>query len=307
MNRNEEQRQQDLVESLLHSLYENDKNETLSLVSAGMQRIDETSPVDLPPPRSASPSHARHRHWWTIATVAAILTSVLIGLQWFESPRSATAAVTRSLEQAIQDIGRHYRVSLEIRMPDQSLQNYDADLYVKGGKRFAIRVFGPVQQARPFWLGANPDRSWVVPPVGPILEGEQRHLNQWAAKREDIATPYLHISTALELMRDNYELKSLPREDLKLHQQTVNCDHVSGTLKGNSNQQNPHQFELWADAKTGVALKVVAYWNLADDEFGRQSVMIQFQNEESLDDNFFTPQAHGGTSRSRIKFSEESQ
>lgn len=303
MNNNEDQRKQDLVDSLLRSLYETDEERSKSLVSGGMERIEKESTV-----RSidtGSRLRSSLQRWLSVAAGVAVLVLIVLSLPLLDSTRNATAAVMRSFEQAVRDIGRHYKVKLNVRFPDQSEQSYSADLYVKGGRRFAIQVFGPIQQARPFWLGTNAEKSWVVPPVGPVLEGTRRNLNQWAENREELATPYLHIATALELMRDQYELTSLPDEALEVNGRKVQCKRVNGRLKGKSSRQVPDQFELWADSETGVAMRIVASWNLEEGGFGRQSILIQFQAEENLANEFFTPQAHGGEARNKINFSKE--
>ena len=148
MTRNEDQRKHDLVESLLHSLYETDKEQSRSLVSAGMNCLDECLPsvpdASTPDAGSRKFQPARSFLRWPafgLATAAVLLIAATIALM--DTSSSAIAAVTTSLEQALQNIGRHYSVTVMHRLSDKEVQARNADLYVKGGDQFALSCTPP--------------------------------------------------------------------------------------------------------------------------------------------------------------------
>jgi hypothetical protein len=233
------------------------------------------------------------------------MVCIVISIPMLDSTRTAMAAVTQSLNQALQDIGRHYVVHSQWRLPNQGSETYKVDLFVKGGEQFALKIPGPIQPLNSIWVGSNQDQSWVVPPIGPVLEGNRRNLSKWFDKREDVATPYLHVTTALEMMGEVYELKTLPDEDVKAEGETIGCHRVTGILKGKSSKEKPDQIDLWVNAESGVAMKLIATWNLAKGQSGRESVTILLQEDVDLSDEFFTPETHGGLGRNRIDFSSE--
>ena len=303
MPQEQNQHKQDLVDSLLQSLYETDKEQSRALVSSGMERLEqiEHGPAEKPVSRSS----IRARRWLAIGLATAAMVCIVISIPMLDSSRSAMAAVTQSLNQALQDIGRHYVVHSQWRLPNQGSETYKVDLFVKGGEQFALKIPGPIQPLNSIWVGSNRDQSWVVPPIGPVLEGNRRNLSDWFDRRADVSTPYLHITTALELMSELYELKSLPDEAVEANGKTVWCHRVTGSLKGESSNETPDHIELWVNAESGVAMKLVATWDLAKGQSGRESLTILLQEDVDLSDEFFTPETHGGLGRNRIDFSSE--
>jgi hypothetical protein len=207
------------------------------------------------------------------------------------------AALNRSIEQARMDVGRHYSVKMKTRVGEAGTIDKEVDLFVKGGDRFAIRTHLKV------WLGSNREKSWIVPPVGPVIEGDSRRLHSWVEEQDEISTPYLHISTVLEQLRDAHELSKVSNVSLDILGQPVACQYIVGILKEKQTTKAPNRIELWADAQTGAALKVIATWNVNSQGFGRESVTIDLQEETELQDEFFSPNAHGGLNRARIDFS----
>ncbi len=303
MNDDQDQHRQDLVDSLLQSMYETDKEQSRSLVSAGMELLDECN-IDLGP--EPQPKTIRlFSRWLTLGLAVAAMLVIAVALPMFDNSNSAMAAVKLSLEQAFHDVGRHYSAKAVWRLPELGHTVGEADLYVKGGDKFAVRFGGPLQEVAYFWIGSNETHSWVVPPVGPVLEGDRRHLTSWFDERDDVSTPYLHITTALEKLSNLYELQILPDDDLEMNGKSHRCQRVNGTLARESTFSSPDRIDLWVDADSGVALKIVASWDLAEDQFGRESATIMLQEEKELSDDFFTSEVHGGEGRHRISFATE--
>ena len=291
------------VDSLLDALYENDRERAQDLVTAGLDRIDGENTT-----RPYSEKLVRHpvawqmKRWLVIGLSSAAALMLLVFFLQINTPNQAMAAVNRSIEQALaNDIGRYYVVTSVIQVDEDKTMARNSALYVKGGERFALRTDGPLK-VRSIWLGGDRGNAWVVPPVGPVITGDTDNLGAWVARRKEITSPYLHITTILERMRDSYELKAQPNETLLIGARSVECQHIVGDLKGARSGQGPDRISLWVSAKTGVAQKVMAKWVLADGELGRKSVLIEFKSDMNLADDFFTPEKHGGSNRPRIRF-----
>ena len=294
----------DFVDSLLHSLYETDKDKARSLVDNGMQRLEDGEVASSGPARSRRYSA---RPSWLIGLATAAVVLIAVAIPMTNGSRTATAAVMLSLDQALRDVGRHYRVNAVWQnAPEKNLRR-SADLYVKGGDQFAIKVEGPGTMGTTIWLGSNAETSWVIPPIGPVLEGNQRSLTQWYREKADIGTPYLHVASALENMRDLYRLESLPNDEVSLGDRVIACNHVAADLKGESSLRRPDRIELWADVETGVAIKLVATWQLDEDEVGRKEATVVLVDDVELSDSFFTVEGQGAGQRRRINFASEKQ
>ena len=272
-----------------------------SLVDQGIHHIGEDSNPQLPTSPAPVGLQLPHWQWIVLATAATVLIAVMLPV--FDTSRSAMAAVNRSLQQALNDVGRRYELKTRIRIaPDNVIVN-EADLYVKGGNRFAIRVIGPLK-ARPLnlWIGNSFDRAWVVPPIGPVLLGNRRSLADWVSQRNDIATPYLHISSIIERMQNEVELEVLPDTQLQLVGHDFECQHIVATMPNTTHPQAPSRIELWSEKSTGIAIKLIVDWKIGENQLGRERLSVVFAEKISLEDSFFTPAEHGGRERSKIDF-----
>ena len=240
------------------------------------------------------------RQWpWIVLVVAAMLMmGIFIPLSG--SGNSLQAAIERTIEQATQDVGRHYQLTT-VRFGGRLTRQ--ADLYVKGASRFTIKAPGPLNQ--PIWIGSVDNQAWALLPIGPILESNTDEMVTWIARSRQIETPFLHLSTILQRMRNAYDLEGLPDVTVETKAGRVRCQHIVARLKSGQQTDIPQQIELWTDRKSGVAMKLIARWDQVNDRRRRDSVTIEFQEETYLEDDFFTPEAHGGQSRKRIRLNSE--
>lgn len=316
-----EQQDEQLVDALLEALFENQRGQAQSLVDRGLQRLEQESPT----PSSNASTHDQHptlkrrgRPWQfaslaSFASLAAVAVLLLaIFLPFLDSSGNAMAAVARSLERAMEDVGRHYSVSTRLRLAQQTI-DAQAELFVKGGNRCVYRSDSPMD-ALPVWLGNDRGQTWVVPPIGPVLYGDADSLDEWAEEKQEIATPYLHVSSFLQRMQESYTLQKLPNVPLETTLGIVDCQHIVGELSIPATPSQaerkrgslPRRLELWAHQETGIAMKVIAAWDMDGKLGGRESVTIEYLEEVELADEFFTPNAHGGKNRPRLGF-ERSQ
>ena len=297
------------MDALLDALFGNSKRRSESLVSGGLMRLRDTA-TDSDDSYEMSDRRrngfkARSRILiWGFAVAA--LTLIAVTVRVFDTSQTAIAAVDASIAQSLREIGRSYAVTTRFRLTEIKTVERNADLFVKGGNRFAIRGES-LLVARPVWFGSDRGKAWVVPPRGAVLEGDTENLMHWVIGQKDIATPYLHLSTMLKRLRDFYALKSLPDQWVKIGNENVRCRHILGKLESEGSVHHPDVIELWSETESGFAVRLIARWHLSKWEVGRESLQIQFQEPVELHDYFFTPDAHGGKNRPRIDFRSESK
>lgn len=298
----------DLIDSLLLSMHQSSVDKAQSLVTVGLASLDDdSSRSDSPRLETGtfSTKSTRSPRWLarpaTIGLAACALILFMTSLTLFDQSSTAVGAVRKSLDQALVDVGRQYSVVSNVRLKDNETITIRSDLHVRGGDQFAWRV--KTGAAKDFCFGSDRGQAWVVPPVGPVIEGGSQSLVDWAAGRNDLSGPYLHVSAILQRMSDEYALQfSIDRSAPAVPSHLSDCQHVIGYRKDPHNYLAPDEVELWADEESGVAKRIVKRWKVAADSAGWLSVTTELVKELTLSDDFFTADAHGGANRARIHF-----
>ncbi|QDT36892.1 hypothetical protein [Stratiformator vulcanicus] len=279
------------VESLLLSATQTEDHEDrIRRVMASIEVATKT--------RSAGRNlHSTRRllRWSSLAATAAILLLVLTVFQ-NGSPNVAVAAVERSLAVAVERITRSYSVRVEYQLAGGASLVKTNSLYVQGPDRFVLRHPTAVNGTEMnVWLGRNEDESWVLPPIGPVLKGDGQMVHQWIDRRNDIATSYLHVATILERMGSRgFSLESLPDESLtRIDGQVEHCQFIRATRESNTDLDLPAEIELWASRETGMAMRLIAHWQVREGETGRVLVELSFlRDEPHLANSWFAAEAH---------------
>ncbi|QDU59118.1 hypothetical protein [Aeoliella mucimassa] len=291
------------VEALLSQALRPDTAGRERRIAQAMDSINRPEPT----PRPHRASSASHWRWARLAMAATVLLA--LGLLWplLDTSRSAHATVLRSLEVATARGPRHYRVVTIARRPVVGDVTVHWDLYVDGANRFAIRRPSPIAM-REVWFGSNGDESWVVPPIGPVMRGDQRMLGRWLAARDPNESQVLHLSTVLEWMARDFDLESLDNErllDLTSDDQStkVECRHVRG-IRRLQDTRAPKQIDVWADTTTGIARRVVIDWQLEEGQrdeaqFGRMKMTLDLLDEHELAEDWFDAAGHTNARRAR--------
>ncbi len=89
--------------------------------------------------------------------------------------------------------------------------------------------------------------------------GGEEIVGRWL-KNQELPSPYLHLSTILERMGQQYALTMFSNVALAGPKgQTVECTHVRGDIR-QVRIGLPRTIELWADTQTGVAQKLILHW-----------------------------------------------
>jgi hypothetical protein len=279
-----------LVESLLRQTLRPDPAERERRIEGVMAAIE---PADVARETSV------YRRWgrgnWVRYTVAAGLV-IALGVWWQDSSpgQRAYATVQRSLEAAASAGARRYAVVSEVRRPFQGNITVRGDLYVDGAKRFAVRHPARLP-LRDVWIGGNEREHWIVPPVGPVMIGDEQMLRSWMSRRDDADTPFLHVTTLLERLATHYDLEMLPGESIADQAGGVvdiECQRVRGRLRADGDSRGPQQVDLWASRVTGDARRVVLDWELTPEQFGRSLMTIELVEHPQLPADWFEPSAH---------------
>lgn len=286
-----------MLDSLLRQALRPEPEARDARIQQVLQRLDERNAV---PPKDDSQSVVqirsathRGRRWLSLAVAVSLVLAV--GLWWQSSNRSrrAYATVQESLQQATEADAREYRVTVVVQRPVAGWDEIVDNLYVDGKERFALR-HQPILPLGEVWIGGNEREKWIAPTRGPILVGDLKMVRSWMAEQEAPPAPYLHITTILQRMSDDYSLELLPDEDVAASEQpntTVRCRRVRGTLR-DTTLSRPRIIDLWADRESGIARRLVLDWQLQPGQLGRSRVTVELVGHRDLPPDWFEHSAH---------------
>ena len=292
------------IESLLVSASRSEDHskrvaQAMSQIEPSESRQDYVSPTVR-----ADERRSRSLIWPTFGIAVAVSFALMLILPGRNT--SALASIQRSLDVAAEDSPRRYRLQIGYRPEVGDAFRIDSELYVQGKERFALRHPGVIPGTS-VWLGQNGEQAWVVPAIGPVLQGDPTILRQFLQSREELDTPFLHVTTMLKRMTTKgYSLKTLTDEQVLVPSGTTfPCRHIEAELASGDDPQLPYSIELWACRDTGIAVRVVARWHLSDGEIGRESVVLTFEQEErNLTADWFRAEGHYERQRTVIDSSQ---
>ncbi len=205
--------------------------------------------------------------------------------------QSAMAAVQRSIDVTAEKTTRKYRMQIERREQGTTIRT-SADLYVRGNDCFALRHPSPLP-GESVWMGRHDGESWIVTAMGPVLKGD--HTLHRRVTRDELDVPSLDLSTLLtRMMSSGYQLETLSDEEIAGPDGRVfECQHIRAERKTADQPDLPAAIELWASRESGIAVKLIVRWALADGDTGKELVVMSFQGDEpELSDAWFTAEGH---------------
>ncbi|OYP36066.1 hypothetical protein [Rhodopirellula sp. MGV] len=297
------------VESLLMAAYNDDRTADEQRISNLMSTIsgegDGGSAV-------SSDQQSRRSHHKMIRL--AIAAGLLIAGGFFMTSLLRTDQANAAIQRAINATPptREYLVQMVNRWPVVGLQQVNARLYFDDHNRFCLHHPGLLPGGE-IWIGGDRRSRWIVPPIGPIVTGNEnliasalnaRKLFSHDLDPEDLdsqglGSPMLHLQTALQKLCRNYDLEMLSPQriaDPKHDNQTILCDHVVGrnpSATGNS----PIQIDLWANRKSGVAERIEIRWREKDSTWLPLRWDIQLVGHPELPSDWFSHVGHSDADR----------
>lgn len=281
------------IDSLLvTATKQQDHSQRIAEAMSQIESADESLP-DGSTQQQARRFLARFVGWPTFGIAATVLLAVLLTFR-AGGNQTAMAAIQRSLDVAAQRLTRKYSLDVTYRSLLGKPGKVAAELYVQGNDRLAIRHPGLLPRSN-FWLGRDGDQSWVVPAFGPVIKGDVSVLERYLRSHEQLDTPYLHVSTMLHQMKTKgFRLKMLADEEISMDDgRSFICRHIQATASKSQDPELPKAIELWTSRETGMAVRLIARWDLAEGQAGRESVVMTFQqNEPDLSNAWFTAEGH---------------
>lgn len=242
----------------------------------------------------------RAYRWFAWCAAASVVFGLFVLYQATGTNRAAWAAVERSLAAASTDSPRKYSVTIETHGPPLGRRDISCDLWVQGNDRFVLRHPALIPGTS-LWLGQEGELTWVAPAIGPVRVGSQTGLGKWLASRQEVATPYLQITTILDRMGQGYRLESLPHETISSglsDPSEMVCQHIRGRLKPRLQGRDlPDTIDLWAEAEGGLAVRLVLSWNQPAGALGRKRIELGLSEVGTISKDWFDYRRHAGNRR----------
>jgi hypothetical protein len=291
-----------MLDSLLRQALRAEPEARDARVQGVLQRLDEQTADPTEDHRQTVGRVRRKRstvpRWISLAAAASLVLALGVWWQVSSPSRRAYATVQETLQRAEETGARQYSVTAVVKRPVVGKKEIAAELYVDGANRFVLRhptilLLGEV------WIGGNERENWIAPTRGPILVGDEKMLQQWMADKKDLSTPFLHVTTILQRMSNDYDLEMLADEGLAAAGQpdtTVRCRRVRGVLR-DATRRLPRTIDLWADRDTGIARRLILDWELQPGQLGRSKVTFELLGSKELPPDWFEHSTHHGEGR----------
>ena len=224
---------------------------------------------------------------WPLFSTAAVLL-LAAGIYWNSgSHPTARAAVLRASVDAARLADREYHALADLQNPSGSITRTESTLWVRGGEKFVLEhpwMGGHVT------IGNNGHRAWFVPLLGLPSQDDDPQQSVWWAHKAGWALPDLTVRGLIESLVDDFDLQLLPNEALPAHPGIV-CQHIRGIRR--SPEVNRFQvIELWAHPQTGVAQRIVLYWDRPADLAGPERIQVDLVAERPQSDVWYEPESH---------------
>lgn len=245
----------------------------------------------------------RSRRWIaSVLAAAALLAAVLVLRIPFVPPPTAMAAVETSLKEARSSPDRLYRIEAVIQPPVGSeLRKVNARLWVRGETHYVLQHDGLLGGLA---LGSNGREHWLVPPIGPVIVGNDPGVVQSRLLNSPLAVPFVQVTAILESLADRYELTLAPEQDLPAvdGHGTVRCAHVIGRKRAGSAARLPDIIELWTTRQTGTAYRVDARWHADAQLTGPREIRLQWTAMDGpLPSDWYDHAAHHAPDRTVMR------
>lgn len=224
---------------------------------------------------------------WPLFSTAAVLL-LAAGLYWNSgSHPTARAAVLRASVDAARLADREYHALADLQNPSGSITRTESTLWVRGGEKFVLEhpwMGGHVT------IGNNGHRAWFVPLLGLPSQDDNPEQSVWWARKAGWALPDLTVRGLIESLVDDFDLELLPSEALPAHPGIV-CQHIRG-MRRVADVNRFQVIELWAHPQTGVAQRIVLYWDRPADLAGPERIQVDLVAERPQSDIWYEPESH---------------
>jgi hypothetical protein len=224
---------------------------------------------------------------WPFFSTAAVLL-VAAGIYWNSgSQANARAAILRASADAARLADREYHAIADLQNPSGKITRTESKLWVRGGEKFVLEhpwMGGHVT------IGNNGHRAWFVPLLGLPSQADDPQKSVWWAQKAGWALPDLTVRGLIESLVEDFDLELLPAEALPEHPAML-CQHIRG-LRRHPHVNRFQVIELWAHPQTGVAQRIVLYWDRPANLAGPERIQVDLIAEQPQADVWYEPDSH---------------
>ncbi|MBX3414809.1 MAG: hypothetical protein KF708_19140 [Pirellulales bacterium] len=279
------------LDALLEQLHQPQRERTAERVARVVATLQDEATTSLPRGEDERPSSARPRRRLLAAamTLAAALLLSSCVLYWMTAAgRVAEAAVQEAFRSATQETDRQYAVHTRVRTLHGALTEFDAMLYVRGPKHFALHHPGLVGD---LWMGGNGTHYWIKPVLGPAQFVDRLQSPLRWAETDTFGLPQLQMTELLSYLVTDYELMYVGDEPAGPGISAM-WRHVRGLHRLGSNER-PDVVDLWADPSTGVACRLELAWHREPVTAGIEHVTLHLVGEAPQASSWYDADSHG--------------
>lgn len=230
--------------------------------------------------------------WVTMATICA----AAVWLGWFARTDSnqALAAIQQARRTLSEPADRTYMITVEGRSPRGLTLTRRATLYARGRDHFVLRITGPF--GTDILAGSDGTESWLIPPIGPVLVGDDALLIDRWLSRERVPIPLLSLDEILQKLESRYDLSTISDQSRTVHHdnrrpEIADAVRVIGHRRA-SDTIIPDTVELWTSRRTGVLERLELRWSKTTVRPGPRAINVVLRDEDELAADFFRHTHH---------------
>lgn len=285
-----------LVHSLLLQLADRDEEAKERQIKNLMQKVDIASPITEKFYRIAGPLVR-----YGIAALLIISVAVLL----MKLPDNTAVAAINKMITAIDNAGdRTYSITLrenrknkqqpreqdsQTRQPAGERAGLDgATLYLRGSDKFVLYQQTP--SGKTVISGSDGKTRWHIRPDKPVLISNNPEAFRIPMPPELEAILSLDLKATLLHIRDHYKVKYL--KDVTDDQSRKNSLKYLDASKISNDFPGPKNIEIWADAETGLLLRIEFADIHLEGDPSLKRLIIELVNQTPLSDDWFTHHAH---------------
>ncbi len=287
-----------LVHSLLLQLADRDEEAKERRIENLMQQIDTTNQMTKKFYRITRP--------FVRYGIAAILIISFTILFTQLPPNTATAAIDQMIA-AIDHAGdRTYSIRIEgnrrenhpprpdeppaekRREPGERAGLDGATLYLRGNNKFVL--YWQTPSGKTVINGSDGQTNWHIRPDKPVLVSNNPEAFRIPMPPELAALLSLDLKATLQQIRNHYEVKYL--EDITDdHRQDSSVTYLDAR-KSDRDFPGPKNIEIWAEAETGLLLRIEFADIYLQGDPNPQRLIIDLVDQSQLPENWFSHQTH---------------
>ncbi|MFO0910943.1 MAG: hypothetical protein U0794_21815 [Isosphaeraceae bacterium] len=266
----------------------------LTRLHNSLRDVMPATPSELPSeparPRRSEQRRVRRRRLAYAIGMFALVSSSLALWSFFPTQLNASTELDRIIAQAEISNDRSYRIqNLDARpetTDDQKPPIDGATLDVRPPNQYVLTRRYP--DGRVFVTGSDGERSWAVPPAGPVHVSDDPMRFRGPVPGHQHGIPFTNLRSDLVQLRDAYDLSVLPTRP----------DGLRGlrAVKKSAGYRGPRRVDLWYDARSGI-IQEMNFGGMPQARGGPDSVAVRLQSQAALAPDHFGHEAHHASDR----------